>query len=93
VCSGTQYLRLSVEPGGCEGFQYLFRIDDQPQDQLSDVCIEQDGAKFVVDKVSLEMVKGAQIDYVEEIVKSAFVVAKNPNAESGCGCGHSFNPL
>ncbi len=47
----------------------------------------------MVDKVSLELVKGAQVDFVQEIVKSAFVVSKNPNAESGCGCGHSFNPV
>jgi iron-sulfur cluster assembly accessory protein len=85
-------LRLAVEPGGCEGFQYEFTIispDDVSGEE--DVVVEENGAKVVVDQTSLELVKGSKIDYVSEIVRSAFVVASNPNADSGCGCGHSFN--
>ena len=87
-------LRLSVEPGGCEGFQYAFSFVEPDQvDPSDDLCVEQDGAQLVVDKSSLEFVQGAKVDYVQEIVRSAFVVSQNPNAESGCGCGHSINPV
>ncbi|BBN06493.1 iron-sulfur cluster assembly 2 [Marchantia polymorpha subsp. ruderalis] len=81
-------LRLSVDGGGCSGFLYNFSLDDslKPDDRL----FEKDGAKVVVDEVSLSFVKGAVVDFSEELIRASFTVASNPNAESGCGCGASF---
>jgi iron-sulfur cluster insertion protein len=81
-------LRLSVEGGGCSGFQYKFGLDDGPDGD--DLVIEQDGVTLVVDSMSLELVAGSEVDYVESLGGSAFKVA-NPNAASGCGCGSSFS--
>ncbi|OYW16265.1 MAG: iron-sulfur cluster assembly accessory protein [Novosphingobium sp. 12-64-8] len=81
-------LRLSVEGGGCSGFQYKFGLDDDPQDD--DSVAETDGVKLVVDPVSLDLVAGAVVDYVESLGGSAFRVT-NPLAASGCGCGSSFS--
>ncbi len=80
-------LRLSVEGGGCSGFQYKFGLDDGPEDD--DLAIEQDGVTLVVDSMSLELVAGSMVDYVESLGGSAFKVT-NPNASAGCGCGSSF---
>lgn len=81
-------LRLSVEGGGCSGFQYKFGLDDGPDGD--DLVIQQDGVTLVVDSMSLELVAGSEVDYVESLGGSAFKVA-NPNAASGCGCGSSFS--
>ena len=80
-------LRLSVEGGGCSGFQYKFGLADGPADD--DVIAETDGVRLVVDSISLDLVRGAQVDYVESLGGAAFRVT-NPNAASGCGCGTSF---
>ncbi len=81
-------LRLSVEGGGCSGFQYRFGLADAPD---ADDCVAQtDGVRLVVDPVSLDLVAGAQVDYVESLGGSAFRV-NNPVAASGCGCGASFS--
>jgi len=82
-------LRLAVEGGGCSGFQYTFEVDEDDADE-DDRLFEKDGAAVVVDEGSLEFVKGATIDYVEEMIRSSFVVVNNPNSESACGCGSSF---
>jgi iron-sulfur cluster insertion protein len=81
-------LRLSVEGGGCSGFQYKFGLADtvEPDDSVA----ERDGVKLVVDAVSLDLVAGAQVDFVESLGGAAFRVT-NPNAASGCGCGSSFS--
>jgi iron-sulfur cluster assembly accessory protein len=80
-------LRLSVDGGGCSGFQYKFGFADEP---LSDDAIaETDGVRLVVDSVSLDLVRGCVVDYVESLGGAAFRV-ENPNAASGCGCGTSF---
>jgi len=85
-------LRLEVKPGGCEGFQYEFSLGEERDINIQDDHVfEKDGAKLVIDSVSLPLVSGSKIDYVEEMVRSAFVVGSNPNASSGCGCGHSFS--
>ena len=81
-------LRISVEGGGCSGFQYNFSFDEQRNDD--DLVIERDGAAVLVDATSLELLKGSELDYVEEMVGSSFQV-KNPNATSSCGCGNSFS--
>lgn len=81
-------LRLSVEGGGCSGFQYRFGLADKVD--ADDLVAETDGVKLVVDPVSLDLVDGAAVDYVESLGGSAFRVT-NPNAASGCGCGASFS--
>ncbi|MFZ5749126.1 MAG: iron-sulfur cluster insertion protein ErpA [Pseudomonadota bacterium] len=80
-------LRLSVEGGGCSGFQYRFGFADSID--ADDVVAETDGVRLVVDSVSLDLVRGASVDYVESLGGAAFRV-ENPNAVAGCGCGSSF---
>ncbi|HXZ01210.1 MAG TPA: iron-sulfur cluster insertion protein ErpA [Stellaceae bacterium] len=82
------FLRLAVSGGGCSGFQYGFSFDEARQ--TDDRVFERDGVQLVVDAVSLELVKGAEIDFVEDMMGAAFQV-KNPNAASSCGCGNSFS--
>ncbi len=80
-------LRLSVEGGGCSGFQYQFGLADAREPD--DVVAETDGVTLVVDPVSLELVAGCVVDFVESLGGAAFRV-ENPNATAGCGCGSSF---
>jgi iron-sulfur cluster assembly accessory protein len=81
-------LRLSVEGGGCSGFQYRFGFAEAPE--AADLVTETDGVRLVVDDVSLDLVRGARVDYVESLGGASFKV-ENPNAASGCGCGTSFS--
>ncbi|WP_136161772.1 iron-sulfur cluster insertion protein ErpA [Sphingomonas flavalba] len=81
-------LRLAVEGGGCSGFQYRFGLADSVE--ADDIRIERDSVTLVVDPVSLDLVRGASVDYVEDLGGAAFKVT-NPNAASGCGCGSSFS--
>nr|XP_043618767.1 iron-sulfur assembly protein IscA-like 2, mitochondrial [Erigeron canadensis] len=81
-------LRLSIEAGGCSGFQYNFELEEKPNDD--DRVFERDGVKLVVDSISLGFVKGATVDYVEELIRSGFQVAENPSAVGGCSCKSSF---
>jgi iron-sulfur cluster assembly accessory protein len=81
-------LRLSVEGGGCSGFQYKFGLADAPQGD--DTISETDGVRLLVDSVSLDLVAGCTVDFVETLGGAAFQVT-NPNAASGCGCGTSFS--
>lgn len=81
-------LRLSVEGGGCSGFQYRFGLADAVESD--DLTVERDGVTLVVDSVSLDLVRGAAVDYVENLGGAAFKV-ENPQAASGCGCGSSFS--
>ena len=81
-------LRLSVEGGGCSGFQYKFGLADAVEGD--DNVAETDGVRLVVDPISLDLVSGAAVDYVENLGGAAFKVT-NPNAASGCGCGSSFS--
>lgn len=82
------FLRLAVSGGGCSGFQYGFSFDEnlQPEDRT----FERDGVTLVVDETSLDLVKGAEVDFVEDMMGASFQV-KNPNAASSCGCGNSFS--
>jgi iron-sulfur cluster insertion protein len=80
-------LRLSVDGGGCSGFQYKFGLADAPDGD--DAIAETDGVRLVVDSVSLDLVRGCMVDYVESLGGAAFRV-ENPQAASGCGCGTSF---
>lgn len=81
-------LRLAVEGGGCSGFQYKFGLADAPD--ADDSVTETDGVKLVVDSVSLDLVAGCVVDFVESLGGAAFKV-ENPNAAAGCGCGSSFS--
>ena len=80
-------LRLAVEGGGCSGFQYKFDLADAPE--ADDSVSETDGVRLVVDPVSLDLVGGSVVDFVESLGGAAFRV-ENPNAAAGCGCGSSF---
>ncbi|MEM6266514.1 MAG: iron-sulfur cluster insertion protein ErpA [Pseudomonadota bacterium] len=80
-------LRLSVEGGGCSGFQYKFGLADAPEQD--DVVSETDGVRLVVDPISLDLLGGSVVDFVESLGGAAFRV-ENPNAAAGCGCGSSF---
>ena len=80
-------LRLSVEGGGCSGFQYKFDLAGAAE--ADDRVSETDGVQLVVDPVSLDLVAGSVVDFVESLGGAAFKV-ENPNAAAGCGCGSSF---
>lgn len=81
-------LRLAVDGGGCSGFQYRFGLADIVESD--DVVTEHDGVRLVVDPMSLDLIEGSAVDYVESLGGAAFKVT-NPNAASGCGCGASFS--
>ncbi|XP_078159219.1 iron-sulfur cluster biosynthesis family protein [Carex rostrata] len=86
--SEGKMLRLSVEAGGCSGFQYSFALDNNKN--TDDKVFEKDGVKLVIDSVSYDFVKGATVDYAEELIRSAFLVVENPSAVGGCSCKSSF---
>lgn len=81
-------LRVAVEGGGCSGFQYLFDLVEAAEPD--DLRIERDGAAALVDEMSLALLKGSEIDFVDELAGAEFRV-RNPNAKSSCGCGVSFS--
>ena len=83
-----RFMRVAVEGGGCSGFQYKFDFADAPE--ADDIVLERDGAKVVIDEMSLEFLAGSEIDYAHELIGSAFKI-HNPNATAGCGCGTSFS--
>jgi iron-sulfur cluster assembly accessory protein len=84
----TPLLRVSVEGGGCSGFQYKFDlVDDREAD---DLVIEKGGAKVLIDPVSLGFLAGSQIDFVDELIGASFKI-NNPQATASCGCGTSFS--
>jgi iron-sulfur cluster assembly accessory protein len=93
-------LRVAVDGGGCSGFQYAFSIEPasaqsvNAQDSTShdqpDLVFDAHGAVVKVDPISFSFIKGARVDYVEELISSSFQVIDNPNSESSCGCGTSF---
>jgi iron-sulfur cluster insertion protein len=81
-------LRISVSGGGCSGFQYGFTFDEDRTDD--DLLIERGDAKVLIDEVSLDLLKGSVIDYVEDMIGASFAI-KNPQAKTACGCGNSFS--
>ncbi len=81
-------LRISVNGGGCSGFEYGFDIDTQVQED--DLVIERDGAAVLVDEISAQYMEGSVIDFVDDLIGQSFQI-KNPLATSSCGCGTSFS--
>ena len=81
-------LRVSVDGGGCSGFQYAFAFDEKVNDD--DTVIKKNGATMLVDVTSMQYLNGAEVDYLEGLEGARFIV-NNPNAESTCGCGSSFS--
>jgi iron-sulfur cluster assembly accessory protein len=84
--AGEQALRVAVKGGGCSGFQYALALD-KPKDD--DHVFEENGVSVVVDKVSMQLVFGSQVDYVDGLQGAGFTV-NNPNVVAACGCGSSF---
>ncbi|MGP1276221.1 MAG: iron-sulfur cluster insertion protein ErpA [Caulobacterales bacterium] len=84
----ARYLRVAVVGGGCSGFSYQFHLEtDRAED---DLAIERDGATVLIDEMSVDFLKGSEIDYVDELIGAAFRI-HNPNATAACGCGTSFS--
>lgn len=81
-------LRVAVDGGGCSGFQYRFDLVDTAE--ADDLKVERDGAAALVDEISLPLLRGSEIDFVDELAGAEFRV-RNPNARSSCGCGVSFS--
>ena len=81
-------LRISVEGGGCSGFQYKFDLVDKSASD--DVVIENSAARVLIDPVSLEYLAGSEIDFVDDLIGASFKI-QNPNATASCGCGTSFS--
>jgi len=81
-------LRVSVEGGGCSGFQYKFDVERECADD--DLVLGRDDAKILIDPVSVGFLAGSEIDYVDDLIGAAFKI-NNPNAKSSCGCGTSFS--
>ena len=84
----ADFLRVSVEGGGCSGFSYKFDFDSAAGED--DVVLERDGARVLIDEMSLEFLKGSEIDFTTELIGAAFRI-NNPNATAACGCGTSFS--
>lgn len=83
-------LRVFVQGGGCSGFQYGLMIDEGEGDASTDTVIESNGVKLLIDPISARYLKGAEVDFVDNITGGGFTI-KNPNAKSTCGCGSSFS--
>lgn len=86
--AGKEALRISVEGGGCSGFSYKFDLDEKPRED--DIVVERDGAKVLIDSLSVVYMDGSEIDFVDNLLGQSFQI-KNPNAVASCGCGTSFS--
>ena len=84
----SNFFRITVLGGGCAGFQYKFDFSQKANDD--DIIYEYNNAKVLIDKTSIEFIKGSKIDYVNELIGSSFKIS-NPQASSSCGCGTSFS--
>ncbi|HET7619437.1 MAG TPA: iron-sulfur cluster insertion protein ErpA [Vicinamibacterales bacterium] len=83
-------LRVFVQGGGCSGFQYGLMIDEGEGDTSTDAVIEVHGVKLLVDPISARYLRGAEVDFVDNVTGGGFTI-RNPNAKSTCGCGSSFS--
>ena len=84
----SKTLRVAVKGGGCSGFQYIFNIVDDVNE--NDQVFQKEESRVIIDNTSLQFLEGAEIDYCEELIGSSFKI-NNPNATSSCGCGTSFS--
>ena len=84
----TRYFRITVLGGGCAGFQYKFDFDNSKN--KDDIIIKSEKIEVVIDNISLNLIKGSKIDYVNELIGSSFKIT-NPQSSSSCGCGTSFS--
>ncbi|XP_022691658.1 iron-sulfur cluster assembly 2 homolog, mitochondrial-like [Varroa jacobsoni] len=85
-----EMLRVTIEGGGCSGFQYKLSLDKEVKDD--DLVFERDGAKVICDKMSFGFIEGSTVDYEEELIRSGFRILDNPQADKKCSCGASFTP-
>ena len=85
---GAELLRVSVDGGGCSGFSYKFDFAERVNED--DLVVERDGARVAIDEMSLEFLRGSEIDFSTELIGAAFKI-NNPNATAACGCGTSFS--
>jgi iron-sulfur cluster assembly protein len=88
TAEGRAFLRVAVQGGGCSGFSYAFDLADEAG--ADDIVIERDGAKVVIDELSVPFLAGSEIDFVDELLGESFRI-NNPNATAACGCGTSFS--
>ncbi|XP_055626986.1 iron-sulfur cluster assembly 2 homolog, mitochondrial [Toxorhynchites rutilus septentrionalis] len=89
ICDGRNFIRVTVEGGGCSGFQYKFDLDDKLE--ANDLVFGENHAKVVIDQESIEYVNGSTVDFHTELIRSGFRIIDNPKAEQGCSCGASFS--
>ena len=88
ISEKSQFFRITVLGGGCAGFQYKFDFSNEANED--DIVFEYKHTKVLIDKTSIELIKGSTIDYVNELIGSSFKIS-NPQASSSCGCGTSFS--
>ena len=88
ISENSQFFRITVLGGGCAGFQYKFDFSKKKNED--DIILEYKNVKILIDKISIELIKGSKIDYVSELIGSSFKIS-NPQASSSCGCGTSFS--
>ena len=88
ISEKSNFFRITVLGGGCAGFQYKFDFTQKANED--DIIYEYNNAKVLIDKTSIEFIKGSKIDYVNELIGSSFKIS-NPQASSSCGCGTSFS--
>ncbi|OAF67002.1 hypothetical protein A3Q56_05273 [Intoshia linei] len=86
----NKMLRILVDTGGCSGYTYNFTIDTNIE--KDDILFDENGLKLIIDKISIEFIKGSTIEYASELIRSSFVVLNNPNSQLACSCGVSFSP-
>lgn len=84
------YLRVFVDAGGCSGFQYKFDLENDDLIEDDDIVFQKDDARVIVDQSSLNILRGSTVDFVQEMIRSSFIIKDNPQSESACGCGTSF---
>ncbi|KHJ56341.1 iron-sulfur cluster assembly accessory protein [Aureimonas sp. OT7] len=85
---GANALRISVEGGGCSGFSYKYDLTEAGEPD--DLVIERDGARVLIDQISLPYLEGSVVDFVDDLMGQSFQI-RNPNAVASCGCGTSFS--